>query len=308
MKQRTSAEIVNLLVGAGASQPLYPDFATDCSQAAAISDAAADAFVQQNRAKIGNLTPSQQKNLFQLLVPTYEQRAQSQLTNYATTNHVAPPVWASLALAIQEILFDLAFRGDLGASATALLFGSVASNNVAGFAALMKDRSNWPSVPKDRFDRRVAYLGGAQLSTADINSLQIPTMKFKVNDLMISGLSQGDLHPQDCGACTSCTGCTGCTGCTSCTGCTGCSWCTGATCVHTGTLQCGSPSTQRQFGGTDLDELRHHLSQALNAIPSTKEPVRDAIKDPTTLDELNVLEAQLSEALEAVRAKKKDLQ
>ena len=41
-----------------------------------------------------------------------------------------------------------------------------ARNDLAGLAQVMKQRTNWPNVPKDRFERRVAFLDKALAARA----------------------------------------------------------------------------------------------------------------------------------------------
>ncbi|MEX0729512.1 MAG: hypothetical protein WED00_03675 [Aquisalimonadaceae bacterium] len=50
------------------------------------------------------------------------------------------------------------FRGDYTPAARAHLQDSIVENDFDGFLERMRDRSLWPLVPRDRFQRRVRFL------------------------------------------------------------------------------------------------------------------------------------------------------
>ncbi|MBU6955767.1 hypothetical protein [Hahella sp. HN01] len=70
--------------------------------------------------------------------------------------------WDSLNSAIKDIVIDLKFRGDYTGSARKILQQSIVDNDVDEFKKQLSNKSNWPNVPKDRFERRNKFLDKAK--------------------------------------------------------------------------------------------------------------------------------------------------
>jgi len=66
--------------------------------------------------------------------------------------------WQALDDKIKDVLVDLRFRGDYTGHTRRLMQRFAASNDLAAFRSELSNRSNWASVPEDRFNRRVAFL------------------------------------------------------------------------------------------------------------------------------------------------------
>ena len=119
----------------------------------------------------------------------------------------------------------------------------------------------------------------------------------------------------DCTVCTACTVCTVCTVCTACSGCT-CTKCTGCTCthctVHTCTIHTGCGACTASIRATarlrssDLPKLKAHLQRALKQVEAREQAVAQKLQ-PRTVEQIEMLEAKLREALEELARQKKEL-
>ena len=69
--------------------------------------------------------------------------------------------WRQLNQAVIDLLVDLKYRGDYTPDSRVLVQPLASRNDLAGLAQVMKVRTNWSNVPKDRFERRVAFLDKA---------------------------------------------------------------------------------------------------------------------------------------------------
>ncbi|HHQ4518184.1 TPA: hypothetical protein ACSP2U_000191 [Aeromonas veronii] len=65
--------------------------------------------------------------------------------------------WNDIPAKIKEILVDLRYRGDYTPSVRKLIQTPAFNGDIAEFGRLLSDRSVWPNVPQDRFNRRIAY-------------------------------------------------------------------------------------------------------------------------------------------------------
>lgn len=74
--------------------------------------------------------------------------------------------WSKTHQAVIDLLVDLKYRGDYTPDSRVLVQALASRNDLAGLAQVMKLRGNWPNVPKDRFERRVAFLDKALAARA----------------------------------------------------------------------------------------------------------------------------------------------
>ena len=65
--------------------------------------------------------------------------------------------WNDIPAKIKEILVDLRYRGDYTPSVRQFIQTPAFNGDIAEFGRLLSDRSVWPNVPPDRFNRRIAY-------------------------------------------------------------------------------------------------------------------------------------------------------
>ena len=131
-------------------------------------------------------------------------------------------------------------------------------------------------------------------------------MRFRIKDLLVSSVPEkqnygGDQCPGNpctyCTGCTNCSYCSGCTGCSNCTECTNCTGCTRCTYITPGS---GGPLV-----GGGLTE--YHLSALRGEMRNSMDQAESSVKEPESRQELEMLEAKLSEALDDVRSRLKNL-
>ena len=156
MGQRTRLQVTRELSCAGVSEPE----ALILSNAAGMRGRTAERFVQQRRGDSPILTPIQQQRLFEI-VTTFEtvsdiKRILSKpdlIRLYGAVN------WESLPREIQEVLFDLRYRGDYTPTVRARIQPMLSSSNRAGVAEVLLDTDFWraQNVPEDRIFRRQEY-------------------------------------------------------------------------------------------------------------------------------------------------------
>lgn len=160
LKLRTAAEVEADLVAAGVPGETAKAYAKGAGMGTADPREAED-FVEANRDRLTELTPAQQKALFERTYPRYEARAKAVCARDDLVKQYGKVDWDGLEPAIRDVLTDLAYRGDYGMKsvrAPRLIQRAVVENDRAEFTRLMADRDGWPNVPCDRFYRRVHFL------------------------------------------------------------------------------------------------------------------------------------------------------
>ena len=97
------------------------------------------------------LTHQQQWNLFKMMRDKYI--VQAKTSSDFDTRHSS----------IQGIIIDLLWTGDYTTSTKAFLQTTVDQNSVTGLTTIMSNRTKWPGVTDDRFNRRKVYMEKASL-------------------------------------------------------------------------------------------------------------------------------------------------
>ncbi|CAB4005151.1 Hypothetical predicted protein [Paramuricea clavata] len=128
------------------------------SCAAGLRGKAAKKFIKDNKLENFEITPCQQKKLFEITYKAMEKDVRRIVNKKDVVELYGKTDWNKLLPAIKEILIDLRFRGDYTPETRKIIQRAVAKNDLKTFTALMKDRNNWKNVPKHRFERRVNYL------------------------------------------------------------------------------------------------------------------------------------------------------
>lgn len=148
MKERSKASIIADLTAAG----LSPADAKKYAEGAGLQGAAAEKFVADNKGVLPELTREQQKKLFDITYAQTKKDIARVLNKYlgVDLDKVKPIV--------RDIMVDLRFRGDLPPAMRPVIEDALKSDDPEKLLAVMSDRSKWPNVPKDRFDRRVAAI------------------------------------------------------------------------------------------------------------------------------------------------------
>lgn len=105
------------------------------------------------------ITRKQQHKLF---VPIYDYMKSEVIRisdKSAVVNLYGHLDWDATDPKIQDVAVDLIYRGDYTGDARVLIQRHMTDNNLSAFSDVMSDRSKWESVPEQRFNSRVNYLG-----------------------------------------------------------------------------------------------------------------------------------------------------
>jgi hypothetical protein len=106
MGSRTESEIYNHMKNAG----IEHDQATKISQAFGKKGAAAQQFVRENKARIGEITVEQEIILFNTIYPDYVERAIKNY-NYWTSSESNRVEWSALDQVVRDVLVDFVYQG-----------------------------------------------------------------------------------------------------------------------------------------------------------------------------------------------------
>ena len=155
MKRRSRAEVRDDLVAAG----IEPDRAALISQAAGRSGAEAEEFIEENGHEDFEITPDQQRRLFEIEYARQEADTRRLATKDDVCRAYGTTDWDALDPTIRELLVDLRFRGDYTPSVRRFLQVHVAANDRGAFVAEICNPERWPGVPADRFNRRRDFCG-----------------------------------------------------------------------------------------------------------------------------------------------------
>lgn len=144
------------LTEAGVPEPLF----SWLIGAKALKGQAAKSYLDgaNERIKTFQVTRKQQYKLF---IPIYEfmesevvriSGSPENIESYGLLN------WGEIDNKIKDIAVDLIYRGDYTPSTRKLVQQSIVDNDISELRKSMADRSKWPGVPSDRFNRRANYL------------------------------------------------------------------------------------------------------------------------------------------------------
>jgi len=116
-------------------------------------------------AQLPEITPAQQKALFQIVYGELESDVMRISGNYAKTLGRAKNNpddfqvdWETLDPRLRDLAIDLRFRGDYTPATRRRFQPLLIANDVDGMRKLMSDRKFWKNVPDDRFQRRIDFL------------------------------------------------------------------------------------------------------------------------------------------------------
>lgn len=154
MKKKTQTTIISNLSSAGISAKKIDTL----KKAAGLSGPAAEWFIIENDLLDFQITPEQQKALFKTSYNEESSQVKRICEKSDTKELYGSTNWENLNSAIKDIAIDLKFRGDYTSTSRKIIQKSIAENNLSEFKKALKKKTNWGNVPKDRFDRRVAFL------------------------------------------------------------------------------------------------------------------------------------------------------
>lgn len=166
MKERDADEVIKDLTDAG----LTRDVAKKYAAGAGLEEDDAESFVADNRSLLTEITPEQQKRLFEIVYARY-------VTMTRTALSLTVAQWNGLNPLLRDLLVDLRYRGDLVRSTRALLARALATNDARSALLLVQDRSAFARVPCDRFYRRLEYLRAGLASQSVQASGDTPVSK-----------------------------------------------------------------------------------------------------------------------------------
>lgn len=121
-------------------------------------------YIRESEDKLVEITPEQQKKLFEITYSELEEDVKRISNKDDTKNKYGEVDFKTLNDKIMDILVDLRFRGDYTPKSRELIQKHVAENNLSKFRDAMRskywtDQSQNPNpVPKDRFNRRIEFL------------------------------------------------------------------------------------------------------------------------------------------------------
>ena len=157
MKLRSRSEVRDDLIAAG----VEPAQAALISQAAGRKGEEAEEFIEENDLEDFEIAPEAQLELFELEFERQARDTRRLATKTDVTRAYGATDWDALHQVIKDVLVDLRFRGDYTPSCRKFLQVHVARNDLEAFAKEISDRSRWPNVPQDRFERRKAFCEAA---------------------------------------------------------------------------------------------------------------------------------------------------
>lgn len=169
MKERTEASVKADLVAAGVDA----DLAAKYAKGAGLTGANAETFVTKNKDELDELTWDEQLALFELTYDEIYKDVQRISTKQDCVSAYGAVDFDKVDPRILDVVVDLRYRGDYSSATRKKVQKPFAENDYAAFREVMLDRSYWVTergVPKDRFERRVAYLpaeGGAPVEAPD---------------------------------------------------------------------------------------------------------------------------------------------
>ena len=150
MKNRTNAQIRNDLLAAGVDA----GHAQLIAQASGLTGDKAEDFIQDNDLEDFEITPQAQLKLFQIDYNWHAADTKRLATKPDVTRRYGATGWEALHPAIRDVVIDLRFRGDYTPRCREFLQSHIAANNLHAFSGEIGKKTNWPNVPRDRFERR----------------------------------------------------------------------------------------------------------------------------------------------------------
>lgn len=153
LKQRNVLGVETDLMVAG----LTREQALVYAAAVGLQGDAAKVYIAENKDKLGEITPQQQKRLFEVTYAQIEADVKRICSKADVVEAYGATDWGSLNTKIKDVLIDLRFRGDYTPASRRFLQKHIAGNDLAKFKTEIEKEANWPNVPEDRFRRRAAY-------------------------------------------------------------------------------------------------------------------------------------------------------
>jgi peptidoglycan hydrolase-like protein with peptidoglycan-binding domain len=158
MKTKSASTIAQDLVSAGVEAKT----AAILKQASGLFGTTASQFIIDNDLLDFEISPEVQKKLFKLSYDAESDQVKRICEKKDVELAYGKTDWAKLNSTIRDITIDLKFRGDYTGTTRKVIQSSLVANDLAAFKTALKDKSNWPGVPKNRFDRRNTFLNSVK--------------------------------------------------------------------------------------------------------------------------------------------------
>lgn len=152
--QHSASQATTALTNAGLSTEQADAYAG----AAGKTRGGAQQWLNNNGAELDEITPEQQKALFETTYQEMQDDVQRISDKPGVVSRYGELDLDEVDPAIRDILVDLRYRGDYTPNSRGGVQGLAASDDLEGLAAQMADRDAWSNVPNDRFERRRDYL------------------------------------------------------------------------------------------------------------------------------------------------------
>lgn len=166
MGLRSRQSIIEDLKRAGVP---YSD-ALELSQGAGLRGESARRFVLANRNSLPVISAQAERSLFEdVISPQIIADIKRILVKPDVVSTYGAVGWEELDRPVQELLFDLRYRGDYTPYTRKLIQPLLASQDSEGLSRLMQDRALWSAlgVPSARIEQRMAILSGSNLKNSE---------------------------------------------------------------------------------------------------------------------------------------------
>lgn len=155
MKHRTRESIRADLVAAGVDATVAEKYA---GAAGLFGDKAKTYRMEQN---LPEISLAAQKKLFEITYAQIETSARKICESDDVVKKYGKVDWSNMNDTIKQMVIDLRYRGDYTPKTRERVQPLVVASDVQGLATLMNDREFWKAVPKNRFERRAAFMNAA---------------------------------------------------------------------------------------------------------------------------------------------------
>ena len=160
MKEKSAEKIRSDLIAAAVD----PKIAEKLASASGLSGDQAKKFIRAQNLEQVEISPEQQKKLF---IATYDE-LEKDVIRICSKNDVVQRYgacnWEDVPPTIRDVVVDLRYRGDYTGKTRRKIQKAIVDKDLAVFTSALIDQNYWLgeiNVPKDRFERRCAYLRNA---------------------------------------------------------------------------------------------------------------------------------------------------
>jgi len=153
-KEKSPPKIAEDLIQAG----LNPSDAQRLSMSSGLFGDEARAFIDAHQLRDFEISVEVQDRLFSLIYAELTADVKRICAKPDCVAAYGSVDWPNLIQAMKDVLVDLRYRGDYTPASRKLIQAYIANNDIHGFSRILCDKSFWPTVPTDRFERRKQHL------------------------------------------------------------------------------------------------------------------------------------------------------